>query len=465
MINTNKEYFFLLYLNKPKTEENDQVKFISLKENAPKCIWTKEENDKIIKIFTFNSKVAKESKAVLEFYFVAKRYKITLESIKGKTFLFDIILQKDNNKIEQNKIILPDKMNYFCEALNTQKEYQKLETLYSDSIKLCSKKPSFHLLINIFVRVYNMKLCSDLLGVFSENIDKAGQKDNINKDKLIQYKHYFEQICENSEDLISKYSFNKIDFYGLILTYLNNCLYEKYKDLFDELYKSDKSILFAILLKYKLYFKKQINLHKEFLNEIIKFSAKKDFKKFKEDGLFYLKDINTFIEITENNKDEIIKIKGFKPIEIPKVKDNEKIDFGIINPKIEEIITFSKDQKILLINFKTEFWDRISSQCSGKSRDNIELCSTLRILFNKYYEMIIDLFKEEKDNKIKKEITSCFKKGIFEHKLDKIIKEYIQTNAKITNIEIIELIKDYNKYYSDPNYINRGFLKYYQKSI
>ena len=227
--------------------------------------------------------------------------------------------------------------------------------------------------------------------------------------------------------------------------------------MFDELYKSDKDILFEILLKYKLYFKKQINLNKEFLNEIIKFSTKKDFKKFKEDGLFYLKDINTFIEITENNKDDIIKIKGFRPIEIPKVKDNEKIDFGIVNPKIEEIITFSKEKKLLLINFKTEFWDCIANQFSGKSRDNIELCSTLRILFNNYYKMVIDLFKEEKDNKIKKDMISCFKRGIFEHKLDKIIKEYIKTNAKITNIEIIELIKDYNKYYSDPNpnYINK----------
>ena len=105
-------------------------------------------------------------------------------------------------------MILPDKMNYFCEALNTQKEYQKLEALYSDSIKLCSKRPSFHLLINIFIHVYNMKICSNLLDVFSENIDKSGQKDNINKEILIQYKHYCEQICENSDDLISKYSFN-----------------------------------------------------------------------------------------------------------------------------------------------------------------------------------------------------------------------------------------------------------------
>ena len=70
-----------------------------------------------------------------------------------------------------------------------------------------------------------MELCKNLLNVFSENIDKPGQKDYINKEKLIQYKHYFEQICENSEDLISKYSFNKIDFYGLILSYLNCCLH------------------------------------------------------------------------------------------------------------------------------------------------------------------------------------------------------------------------------------------------
>jgi hypothetical protein len=94
MINTNKEFFFLLYLNKPKTEENDQVKFIGLKENAPKCIWTKEENDKIIKIFTFNNKVTKESKAVFEYYFAAKKYNISLENIKGKHFSLILFYKK-----------------------------------------------------------------------------------------------------------------------------------------------------------------------------------------------------------------------------------------------------------------------------------------------------------------------------------------------------------------------------------
>ena len=62
--------------------------------------------------------------------------------------------------------------------------------------------------------------------------------------------------------------------------------------------------------------------------------------------------------------------------------------------------------------------------------------------------MILDIFKE--DNKIKREIKVAFKKGIFLHQIDKIIKEYI-AKTDISNLEIIEIIHDYDEYYTNPN--------------
>ena len=267
MSSPKKECFFLIYLNKPNSEQNDELKFTSPKENLPKCIKTKEDNNYIIKIFKFNYKLIKDNKVIFEFSYDGKKYKVTLDNIKGKTFIFETILQQKKKmyggeqKIEQTKIGLPEKMNYFIEALDIQKENDKLDILYTDSINLCLKKPNFHFLINIFVRVYNSKLCSNLLDVFNKNIDKSGQKDNIVKEKLLKYKFDFEQICENPEEIIKKYSLNKIYFYALILCYLNNCRIDKYKELFDSLYKKDKNILLDIILKYKFYFKNQIELN------------------------------------------------------------------------------------------------------------------------------------------------------------------------------------------------------------
>ena len=98
------------------------------------------------------------------------------------------------------------------------------------------------------------------------------------------------------------------------------------------------------MLTYKLFFKKQNDISKDILKEFIKYATKKDFITFKNDALFYLKDINTMLEIIDNNKDDIIEIKKFEPIELT-IKDDEEIKFEILNPKIESIIDFSKEKK------------------------------------------------------------------------------------------------------------------------
>ena len=451
----NRDCFFLLDLKKPKSEDsNDKVEFINPKDkdNIPKCFQTKEDNDKIIKIFKFSSRLIKENKASFEFDYDGKKYKLSLDNARDKTFIFDTTLQMSSTKL-QTKIGLPEKMNYFYEAISIKQEYQNLNNLYSDSINLCNKRPNFNFLINIFVKVYNTEFCSKLLDVFNNKIVQFVEK--IDKVNLKNYKYDLEQIYENRKENISKYSLNKTDFYGLILCYFNNCNNEKYRELFDILSKSDenKKILFDVMLKYKLFFKNQIDISKDLLNEIINYTTGKDFKTFKEDALFYLKDINTFLEIIENNKDDIIKMKGFVPIEIPELKDDEVIKFGIINPKIESITNFSKDKKKILVILKGKFWEKLAKKCSGISRDNIEICSTIKLLFIKYNNMINGILSKE--DKIRKDINASYKKGTFTHQIDRIIKEYIKTNEKITNKEIIDLIKDYDKYYSDQNYINK----------
>lgn len=242
---SNKEYFFILYLKRPKSEEaNDKVEFTNSgdknkdKDNIPKCIQTKEENDQIVKIFKFSSKLIKDNKLSFKFLFDSKKYQVNLENLKDKTFIFDADITINGKKLEQTKKSYSEKMNYFDEALSTQKEYEKLKILYLDSINLCNRKPSFHFLINIFVKVYNTELCSKLLEIFTKKIEKF--LDNTNKE-LQKYKCDLQQIFENREQSISKYSLDQTDFYGLILCYMFICNNEKYRELFDILSKTKKT--------------------------------------------------------------------------------------------------------------------------------------------------------------------------------------------------------------------------------
>ena len=409
----------------------------------------------------------KEKKNIsFEFFYDNQNYKLTIEKIKYNKFIFDIILQMKqyrfwNTKIEQNQIQIHEKMNYFIEALETINEDDQLEILFNESIELYSKKTSFEFLINIFIKVYNTQLCSNILNEFSKNKENPSQKNNIISDSLLKFNDIFINICENSEKVIEKYSVNEIDFYGLVLTYLNNYNEIKFKEKFNELYKKSKNILFDVMLKYKFYFKKQKNIDVDFLEEIIKYATNKDFKELKESVFFYLKDIESFLDIIYKNKDEIIEKTDFEPIEVITIEDIEKINITEIIEKIDHILKFEESKNILLINFKPEFWEILAKKCSTTSRENIELCFKVRKKLVEYKNIIYKLFDDE-TNSIRKEISIFYKRGRFISLLDKMIKEYINTNLNITNIEIIELIKLYNIYYSDKRYIRRrepDFLK------
>jgi hypothetical protein len=82
-------------------------------------------------------------------------------------------------------------------------------------------------LVGIFVKIYNTELYSKLIDIFNKKVGKLVEGDN--KEILLKYKIYSEQIVENSQDFISKFNLNEVDFYGLIIFYLNICNKEKFK--------------------------------------------------------------------------------------------------------------------------------------------------------------------------------------------------------------------------------------------
>ena len=456
--NKEKEYFFLIYFEILKDREDPgDIKFKSL-ENFARCILSKkvESNEgraKLIKVFKYIGDLS--SNKDFEFIYDENEYYFTLGNIKD-TFIFNFIPiftknKKDSltSKIEQNKIGFKERMIYFMEALKKNNEADKLDILYNDSITTYSKKPSYHFLINIFIYVYNTKYCSTLLEKFANNYDIIIKKDNIVEESLEQYKEKFVEIYNNSSDIVSSNNLNKIDFYGLVICYLYNFLNEKYKDIIDKLYKKDKDVLFEILLKYKLYFKKQLNLDINLLEEMIIFALDKGFKVFKNNALFYLQDTDTFLEIFEKNKEKIIGIEKFQAIELGKIDEFKDLNIEKILKNIEIILQFSEDKKLLLVNFTKEFWNSIAKKYSEAKIENIKICFKLReklLKYHKVIKVINDLNNEKKDN------ISFINKNVFEHQLDKSIIHYISNSKNITNMEIIDLVKNYDIYYQEEEY-------------
>lgn len=378
---------------------------------------------------------------------------------KNGTFVFGVNLQQKGkvlgqSTIEQSALGNYEIMDFFVESLSEVKESNKIDVLCQDSVKLYSKKPNFQFLICVFIHVYNTNLCEKILNEFSKNFDKPNQKGNVIKESLDQCKYCFDGICESAEDIISSNSLSEFDFYGLVLSCLNDCVIDECQEKFDELYKNQKDVLFEVLLKYKLCFKERIDLSLGVLDEVIKFTAKESFDELKNNGIFYLKDVITFLDVIEKNKEEIIKIKNFKPIEIPQFDDKE-MDFKKLTEKIGKILEFSNNKNLILINFKSYFWDNIAKKSPHKTIGDIKIFHQLREKLVIYNTLVNNVFKEDKENPIKKEINGFYKKGVFIRQLDERIKNYIEQNDKVRNSEIIDLIKNYDVYYKDGIYKNK----------
>ena len=461
MSNQNKDYFFLISLRKPSKENAaDNVKFLSPKNNFPDCIYNKEENGNLIKVFKCSGTIKDE---ILSFLFDDNEYKLKIEHPKENTFFFDITLQKKEknifSKIPQNKLGYPEKTNFFYDALIAHKETNKIDILYKDSINMFSKFPKFHSLINIFVRIYNSKLCAKLLEEFSKKIDEKKIKDIADNPKLEQYKYNFDQICEDMEKIISTNSLDKINFYGLVLCYLNNYRNEKYQNVIKELYNKDKKVFFEVMLRFKSYLKKPIDISDEQFNEIIIFAAEKDFLFFKNKGLLYINnDIIKFLKIIEKNKEKIIKLKDFSTIEITKIEERLVIDFNELLSSIIKINNFSGKNSILLVYFMSDFWESLEKKFTSITKENIEYCKRIRNVFLAYYTILKKILDKDKNNVILTEMTVFQKKQVasFAYLSNKLVTDYLKNN-QISNIEILNLIKGYNLLYSQTD--NENIIK------
>ena len=110
-----------------------------------------------------------------------------------------------------------------------------------------------------------------------------------NMDKKPYLKNYIKTFNSiKYDEIISKYKYKTIEFYGVVLSYLNFYDYEKFSLIIDNLSKKkSKKDLYEILLIYHSHLKSPINQDINFFGNFIKYIIEnKEFSMF-EIGYIY----------------------------------------------------------------------------------------------------------------------------------------------------------------------------------
>ena len=485
-------YFFIYYPRTQKEIESD-INFIvpEKKSECPECIYSKETYDgkdnkkyynykKIYKITKSTKKGKDANKYHFEFQIEDDKYVISFDSGEN-TFIYDVNLEVGKTiihirrKINQNIIEYNEKIDDFVIALEENNLNDKMDLLYKDTIDLYSKKKGFGFLISLFVRIYQKKdLCSTLLNKFKEmnSIPKDNEKNLDRKPYLKNFSSKFEELASKAEQIIKDNKYNTIEFFGIILCYLNFYDIKTFSSAIDELSSKNNNDIFEILLIYNTHFENPINKDFDFFDKFVKYTfKKKDFSFFKI-AISYITDIENFLKVIDTNKDDIyinyikseqglknkekyiIKLENdliFKKEE----KIKEGIKYPIIMDYIDSLLTFSSKNETLLIQFTSDFWNFILNNYKEPILNNIYSCSKLREAFIKYYNLLAKIIDKKSkifiDTKIYEEIDE------FAFLLDQIIKGYFIKNKQVTDIEKLVIITKYNPYYNynEPKYSNK----------
>jgi hypothetical protein len=368
-------YFFISYEKKQKEDESD-IDMILKDKNELKCIYVDEKYEDQIyncnRIFKISKSAGKKEKGN-NYYFEFKKnddeYILKFDS-KGKTFVYDVTLEVGKKMIDIRRKINQNKeyyeiIDFFIKALEKNGEESIIDILYKETIELYSMKEGFTFMIELFLKIYQKKnLCIQLLQIFKK-INQNPKDIEKNKDRKMYLKDYiskFNSIKSEADKIIENNNYNCIEFYGVLLCYLNYYDYESFISVVNELYDKKPEDLYEILLIYNSHFKPQINQDFEFFKKFIPYAiANKDFPIF-EKGLKYIQDIETFLNVIENNKeaifekynsqkkDSIIKLDDlqFKKFEEPHINATEgnetKIDSKKNNEQCKEDIN-SNDKK------------------------------------------------------------------------------------------------------------------------
>ena len=256
-------YFFIAY--KRNEREDDKDVYFTVPEERdlkPECIFKDELNENqqyyYKKIFKVNKLVGKGNTFFLKFEISEEEYSIKFDS-KGNTFIYDVKLEygKRNipfrNNIPQNKEYY-ETIEFFIKALERNGEEKMIDSLFKETIELYSKTKGFAFMIELFLKIYQKKdLCPELMKIFKKfnQNPKDNEKNMDRKPFLKDYTSKFKTIISEADTIIENNNYNLIDFYGIVLSYLNYYDKEEFSKIINELYSNSQKnyMIFFLFIK------------------------------------------------------------------------------------------------------------------------------------------------------------------------------------------------------------------------
>ena len=471
-------YLYLIIFHQKKEKENSiELDFESQEDKSqqPLCIYSTKVSEngvfyhiKILKMKKSSIKISEDKKYSYEFEISEnRRYRIIFKDI-DKSFIYDSYLEIYDGvlRITTEKNLEYDRIfYYFLKVLENNKDENLTDTLYNETLDLYLKEGNFSLLILLFIKIYQKKdLCNKLLTNFKE------ANENINKtyryyDRKSYLKEFLEKCIEiknNAKKLIYDNNYNSRTFYAILLCYFNYYDYKNFSATFNELSKQKPELedLYEILIIYYSHFKNPINQNYDFFDKFIKYCIEnKEFSIFKI-GINYIKDIKIFINILDQNKDDIYNkyiinnnsgnigefiIKSDENLKFEKLELKE---IKIMISKINSIIDFADKNNTFMIDFTNNFWEKIFKCYQDSNADNILIFFELRKTFINYYNLF---------TKICKSINRFLNVEVDKYSsiLDHMINEFIRENKNLKSIEKLSYITTYNPYYKEDQYSDK----------
>ena len=458
-----------------KKHEDTKKKKESKKDGDTKDAEENKNKDKKKKEHKNKEDKKNEDEIEIQFQIGEKDNYIIKFTVDDKSFYYDIDLKKGNKFlkniakeiIDQNILNYYQKLEVFIAALKENNEEEKIDSLYEETIKLYSKKKGFYLLISLFINIYEKKtLCSKLTEEFKKmNKENKNEKNMDRNEDLSNYLSIISKILSESDKVIKKNKYNPINFYGILLSYLNYYDYENFKKYFTNIYKEAYGILFEILIIYHSNILNPIEQDVKLFESLIEYTIKnKEFDIF-ENTLNYILEVETFIDVVNKNKEFIFEKYGESAFKTIKIKSNLEIkkkekgeEIENIISIVESIIDFSREKKKLLIYFSSNFWINILKRYNEPNAINIDICFKLRNLLEKYYVLIDELFKDSKideEKKIKNDIKKYIERDEYAFVLDNNIKIFIKGNLNDKNFSDSEILGYFTQY--DPYFIEEKY--------
>ena len=367
------------------------------------------------------------------------------DEINGKHSDCDIykineIEEEQKIKLKENIKTLENISKYINNSINKLKQELKKNKDNKDNLKLEIQK--------IFTKIRNQinERENILLSEIDQNLDDSSiKKDIINK--LEKFPKKIESSLNQGKLIENQWKEKRLNISITQCLNIEKKLEEinSYKDIIK---KNNENNL---VMK----FKPELNDINSFLNTIQEFGCIYNITdlqaKFDD-----IEDIENFLLTINQDMEEIyntyIKEKRqFEPIivksNIKLIKKEKNKEIDIILNLFKSLLDFSKEKKVILVFFNSKFWVNLYNYYNEPKLDCIYFCYQLRIIFILYYNLINELFIDDKKAEYKNDINELYKKDEFTSYLDKNIKNILESN-KYSDSEKIAILIQYNPYYN-----------------